>query len=166
MTCRPHLTLQSPFLQCCCSAEDTFIPARGKGIVKTDLSIACPHGTYARVAPRSGLAVKNFIDTGAGVVDEDYRGNVGVVLFNHSDVDFQGENGTRAGIVLQCCWQGSGVHRKDNFSGSVGVIYAQCSLECSLLGCFTLLPNGLLSAAAQGCSSAAVQSRRATVLRS
>ena len=73
-----------------CSAEDTVIPARGKGIVKTDLSIATPPGTYARVAPRSGLAVKNFIDTGAGVVDEDYRGNVGVVLFNHSDVDFQG----------------------------------------------------------------------------
>jgi dUTPase len=35
------------------------------------------------LAPRSGLAVKNFIDTGAGVVDYDYRGNVGVVLFNH-----------------------------------------------------------------------------------
>lgn len=34
--------------------------------------------------------MKNFIDTGAGVVDEDYRGNVGVVLFNHSDEDFKG----------------------------------------------------------------------------
>ncbi len=66
------------------------IPARGKGIAKTDLAIAIPSGTYARVAPRSGLAVKNFIDVGAGVVDEDYRGNVGVVLFNHSDVDFEG----------------------------------------------------------------------------
>lgn len=53
------------------------VPARGKAIVKTGLSIACPPGTYARVAPRSGLAVKNFIDTGAGVVDEDYRGEVG-----------------------------------------------------------------------------------------
>ncbi|GAB4818788.1 hypothetical protein N2152v2_005834 [Parachlorella kessleri] len=84
------------------SAEDTFIPARGKGIVKTDLSIACPHGTYARVAPRSGLAVKNFIDTGAGVVDEDYRGNVGVVLFNHSDVDFQVRKGDRvAQLILE-----------------------------------------------------------------
>ena len=29
------------------------------------------------------MAVKNFIDVGAGVVDYDYRGNVGVVLFNH-----------------------------------------------------------------------------------
>ena len=68
------------------------IPARGKGVAKTDLQIAIPSGTYARVAPRSGLAVKHFIDTGAGVVDEDYRGNVGVVLFNHSDTDFKSES--------------------------------------------------------------------------
>ena len=62
--------------------------------MKTGLSIAIPADTYARIAPRSGLAVKHFIDTGAGVVDEDYRGEVGVVLFNHSDVDFQGEHCT------------------------------------------------------------------------
>jgi deoxyuridine 5'-triphosphate nucleotidohydrolase len=74
-----------------CSAYDCVIPARGKGIAETDLCIAIPSGTYARVAPRSGLAVKHFIDTGAGVVDEDYRGNVGVVLFNHSDTDFNSE---------------------------------------------------------------------------
>ena len=62
--------------------------------MKTGLSIAIPADTYARIAPRSGLAVKHFIDTGAGVVDEDYRGEVGVVLFNHSDVDFQGKHCT------------------------------------------------------------------------
>lgn len=43
-----------------------------------------------RVAPRSGLAVKNYIDTGAGVIDADYRGQVKVLLFNHSDNDFEG----------------------------------------------------------------------------
>lgn len=43
-----------------------------------------------RIAPRSGLAVKNFIDTGAGVIDADYRGQVKILLFNHSDVDFEG----------------------------------------------------------------------------
>jgi len=42
------------------------------------------------VAPRSGLASKHFIDTGAGVIDADYRGEVKVLLFNHSDVDFPG----------------------------------------------------------------------------
>ncbi len=64
--------------------------------MKTDLAIAIPSGTYARVAPRSGLAVKSFIDTGAGVIDEDYRGNVGVVLFNHEQTDFKGESCIRA----------------------------------------------------------------------
>jgi deoxyuridine 5'-triphosphate nucleotidohydrolase len=80
-----------------CSAEDTVIPARGKGVVKTDLAIAIPAGTYARVAPRSGLAAKHFIDTGAGVIDEDYRGNVGVVLFNHAETEFQSEWRGRGG---------------------------------------------------------------------
>jgi dUTPase len=56
------------------------VPKHGKCIVKTDLSIAIPVDTYARIAPRSGLAVKNFIDTGAGVVDYDYRGPVGELL--------------------------------------------------------------------------------------
>ena len=60
--------------------QDTTVPARGKGLVKTDLQIRVPHGTYGRVAPRSGLAWKQHIDIGAGVVDEDYRGNVGEVI--------------------------------------------------------------------------------------
>lgn len=50
------------------SAYDAVIPARGKGLVKTDLVVAVPDGCYARVAPRSGLALKKFIDTGAGVI--------------------------------------------------------------------------------------------------
>ena len=70
------------------SAQATSVPAKGKALVKTDISIAVPTGYYGRVAPRSGLAVKNFIDVGAGVIDEDYRGPVGVVLFNFSDMDF------------------------------------------------------------------------------
>ena len=48
------------------SAAAAVIPAHGKAVVPTDLAIACPPGTYARIAPRSGLAVKHFIDTGAG----------------------------------------------------------------------------------------------------
>jgi dUTPase len=46
--------------------------------------------------------VKNFIDVGAGVVDYDYRGNVGVVLFNHGEVDFAVARGDRvAQLVLE-----------------------------------------------------------------
>ncbi|KAK9823508.1 hypothetical protein WJX72_003255 [[Myrmecia] bisecta] len=84
------------------SAYDYKVKAHGREVVKTDLSVAIPPGTYARVAPRSGLAVKHFIDTGAGVVDEDYRGNIGVVLFNHGDTDFTVSRGDRvAQLILE-----------------------------------------------------------------
>jgi dUTP pyrophosphatase len=66
------------------------VPAQGKALIPTDISIAVPVGTYGRVAPRSGLAVKHFLDVGAGVVDADYRGPLGVVLFNFSKQDYQG----------------------------------------------------------------------------
>jgi dUTP pyrophosphatase len=84
------------------SAYDYVVPARGKELVKTDLSVAIPRGTYARVAPRSGLAWKKFIDVGAGVVDYDYRGNVGVILFNHGEEDFVVRKGDRvAQLILE-----------------------------------------------------------------
>lgn len=55
-----------------------------------------------RVAPRSGLAAKHFIDTGAGVIDADYRGEVKVLLFNFSEVDFTINEGDRiAQLVLE-----------------------------------------------------------------
>ena len=41
-----------------------------------------------RIAPRSGLAWKKFIDIGAGVIDADYKVEVGVILFNFLDEDF------------------------------------------------------------------------------
>ncbi|KIW41091.1 deoxyuridine 5'-triphosphate nucleotidohydrolase [Exophiala oligosperma] len=84
------------------AAKPITIPSRGKALVSTDLSIATPEGTYGRIAPRSGLAAKNFIDTGAGVIDADYRGEVKVLLFNHSEVDFEVKKGDRvAQLVLE-----------------------------------------------------------------
>ncbi len=85
-----------------CSAADLVIPAKGRIIVPTDLSIALPEGTYGRVAPRSGLAVKHGLDVGAGVIDADYRGPVGVVMFNFDDNDFQVKQGDRiAQLILE-----------------------------------------------------------------
>ncbi|KAH7848648.1 hypothetical protein Vadar_005639 [Vaccinium darrowii] len=83
-----------------CSATEVTVPARGKALVPTDLSIAIPEGTYARIAPRSGLAWKNSIDVLAGVVDADYRGPVGVILFNHSDADFEVKAGDRVAQLI------------------------------------------------------------------
>jgi dUTP pyrophosphatase len=60
---------------------------------------AVPDG---RVAPRSGLAAKHSIDTGAGVIDADYRGEVKVILFNFSEVDFAIKEGDRiAQLVIE-----------------------------------------------------------------
>ena len=63
-----------------CAAGNYVIPSRGKGTVETGLAVSLPPGTYARIAPRSGLAIWNFIDVGAGVVDSDYWGEIKVVL--------------------------------------------------------------------------------------
>ena len=85
-----------------CASQDCTIPAGGKGLVQTGLAISFPAGLYARIAPRSGLALKKFIDVGAGVVDSDYRGEVGVVLFNHGDQDFVVKMGDRiAQLILE-----------------------------------------------------------------
>ena len=69
------------------ASEAAVVPGGGKAIIPTGLAIRTPPGTYGRIAPRSGLTVKKSLDVGAGVVDSDYRGPVGVVLFNHSKED-------------------------------------------------------------------------------
>ena len=84
------------------SAEDIVIRAGSREMVKTDVAIACPPGTYARVAPRSGLAKKNGIDVGAGVIDADYRSPIGVILFNFGELDFVIKKGDRiAQMILE-----------------------------------------------------------------
>jgi dUTP pyrophosphatase len=70
------------------SAYDVIVPAKGKELIETDLQIQLPEGCYGRIASRSGLALHHRIDVGAGVRDEDYRGNVGVIFLNHSEIPF------------------------------------------------------------------------------
>ncbi|CAF1378369.1 unnamed protein product [Adineta ricciae] len=82
------------------SAYQYVVPARGRLTALTDIQIAVPTGCYGRIAPRSGLAAKFGIDTGAGVIDADYRGNVAVVLFNHNDSDFIINRGDRIAQLI------------------------------------------------------------------
>ena len=85
-----------------CALQGCAIAAKGKGLVKTGLAISFPASLYAYIAPRSQLALKKFIDVGASVVDSDYRGEVGVVVFNHGDQDFQVKMGDRiAQLILE-----------------------------------------------------------------
>ena len=82
------------------AAEAAVVPVHGKCLEKTDLAMALPTGCYGRIAPRSGLALKKFIDIGAGVIDADYRGEVGVILFNFSDQDFVVNMGDRIAQII------------------------------------------------------------------
>ena len=70
------------------SAYDYKIPPQGKEKIMTDIRVKVPEGTYGRIAPRSGPAMQNHISIGAGVVDEDYTGNLSIVVFNLSNSEF------------------------------------------------------------------------------
>jgi dUTP pyrophosphatase len=66
-------------------------------LVKTGIAIALEKGFEAQVRPRSGLALKNGITVlnSPGTIDSDYRGEVCVILINHSKVDFTITRGMR-----------------------------------------------------------------------
>lgn len=82
------------------SPDEHVIGPGERKIVKTGLRVICPDGTYARIAPRSGLAVKYGIDVLAGVVDADYRGEVGVVLVNLGKDPFEVTKGMRVAQLI------------------------------------------------------------------
>lgn len=81
------------------ASTECCVPAKGKAIVKTDIAMAIPYGYYGRVAPRSSMAMKHT-DIGAGVIDSDYRGEIGIVLFNHSDSDLHIKMHDRVAQIL------------------------------------------------------------------
>lgn len=68
-----------------CSIEDLAIEPGQRLIARTGLAVAIPEGYYGRLAPRSGLATQKGLDVLAGVIDADYRGEIGCLLYNTSD---------------------------------------------------------------------------------
>ena len=97
------------------ACEDTVIGLNKRQLVDTGIIIeTMPHGHYARIAPRSGLAVKG-IDVGAGVVDSDYRGIVKVVFINNSGSEFKVNKGDRiAQLILEKCTVVEELHVNEN----------------------------------------------------
>ena len=80
--------------------EATVIPQGERKVISTGIAIATPAGTYARIAPRSGLAAKHSIDIGAGVIDQDYRGEVKVLLVNNSKHPYPVKPGDRIAQLI------------------------------------------------------------------
>jgi dUTP pyrophosphatase len=73
------------------------IPPGGRMLVPTGLRIALPPGYELQLRPRSGLALRHGIvlPNSPGTIDEDYRGEIGVILLNAGDAPFTVERGMR-----------------------------------------------------------------------
>ena len=73
-------------------------------IIPTGISVAIPEGFEIQIRPRSGLAAKNKISVlnTPGTIDADYRGEIRVILINHSDKTFVIENGLRIAQMVVC----------------------------------------------------------------
>ena len=84
------------------SVEEVEIAPGEKAMVSTGIALAIPTDVYARIAPRSGLAVKYGIDVLAGVVDSDYRGEIKIILVNLGKESFLIKPGDRiAQLILE-----------------------------------------------------------------
>jgi dUTP pyrophosphatase len=111
------------------ASEAVEIPPGARAAVPTDLRLQIPPHHVGLVWPRSGLAVRHGIDTLAGVIDSDYRGEVRVVLVNHGEAPFRVAPGDRvAQLLLQRIERAAFVavpaieetHRGDGGFGSTG----------------------------------------------
>ena len=92
------------------ASEEGIVLSECRLLIKTNISISIPDGYYGRIAPRSGLAYKSGIDVMDGVIDADYRGDIGVILYNTDVKDFEFKKGDRiAQLIIEKChkveWQ-------------------------------------------------------------
>ena len=76
--------------------EEVISPGEVK-LIHTGIYMELPEGYEAQIRPRSGLALKHGITVlnTPGTIDADYRGEVGIILINHSNEDFVIRNGDR-----------------------------------------------------------------------
>jgi len=82
------------------SATSSTVPARGKELIFTDMQIQVPNGSYGRIAHRSCLALNRHIDIGGGAIDQNFRGNFCIFIYNHSDMPFIITRGDRIAQLI------------------------------------------------------------------
>jgi dUTP pyrophosphatase len=70
------------------AVEKYSVPKGKRIIVKTGIKLEMPTTLFAKIAARSGLSVKHSIDIAAGIIDSDYRGELGVVFVNNGESDY------------------------------------------------------------------------------
>ncbi len=93
-------------------AAPVTIPPGGRALIPTGLTMALPAGHELQIRPRSGLALRSgiIVPNSPGTIDEDYRGEVQVILLNAGDAPFVVERGMRIAQavlapVVRFAWQ-------------------------------------------------------------
>lgn len=78
------------------AVEDTIIPSCGNAVVPVGLTLAyIDPGYWFRIEPRSGLGFKHSIQPHLGVIDNGYRGDLGVKLYNFHGQEYEVKAGDR-----------------------------------------------------------------------
>ena len=85
-----------------CIEKDVVISAGETVIIPTGLACEIPQGFFGMVCSRSGLAAKKgvVVLNSPGIIDADYRGELKLIMINHSDKDFVVENGMRLAQII------------------------------------------------------------------
>lgn len=83
-----------------CADEEAVVASKTRKVISTGISLEIGNNLYGRIAPRSGLAIKNGICIMAGVVDSDYRGEVKVVIINHGSESMTVKKGDRIAQII------------------------------------------------------------------
>ena len=101
--------------------EDIIIKSGEIKLIKTGIAIALEKGFEAQIRPRSGLALKNGITVlnTPGTIDSDYRGEICVILINHSKLDFIVSRGMRIAQMIIAKYEQAEIIAVENLDETV-----------------------------------------------
>lgn len=79
--------------------DNAFVPARGSAVIGTGVHVELPKGTAGLLVSKSGLNVNHDI-TSTGLIDEPYRGEIMVKLYNHGNTSYQVKAGDKVSQLM------------------------------------------------------------------
>jgi dUTP pyrophosphatase len=98
------------------ASHDDIINSGQTGVISTGLAIALENGFEAQIRPRSGLAAKHQVTVlnTPGTIDSDYRGEIKVILINHSKTNFEIKKGDRIAQMIISRYEVSKIFEVEN----------------------------------------------------
>lgn len=104
-----------------CISEDIIINPKDVSIIPTGIACEIPEGFFGMICSRSGLAAKNamVVLNSPGIIDADYRGEIKLIMINHSEVPFKIEHGMRLAQLIFVPFEKGSWNEVDSLSKSV-----------------------------------------------